>query len=95
MHENEKLVLGRISQAAIGGAFVGMVLVGTIVWWDVSSIRTLLSATEETLRLNLFLAGAMAKGALLGAALGSATPMRQRATGRSTVNRPLVGAAEA
>lgn len=79
----------RIGQYSVGGAFVGMVAVGTILWWDISAIGSLLTAAEETLRLNLFLAGAMMKGALVGAVMGAALPMKHRASARATTRMPV------
>ncbi|MFZ1415931.1 MAG: hypothetical protein WAS73_15340 [Defluviicoccus sp.] len=89
MNPDSTLALRRISQYGVGGAFVGMVLVGTILWWDVSAIGSMLSAAGETVRLNLFLAGAMMKGALIGAVVGAALPMRQRSTARATASTPI------
>lgn len=95
MTVNDNASLGRMSNVGVGGAFVGMVLVGTILWWDVSGIGSLLNAPGETLRLNLFLAGAMVKGALVGAVLGAAMPSKQRSAVRATVSTRIVGAANA
>ena len=89
MNQNSSLALGQISQFGIAGAFGGMVLIGTILWWDVSGIGSMLTATEELLRLNLFLAGAMLKGALLGAVLGAAMPMKQRMSVKVTAGTPI------
>lgn len=83
------LTLRRISQCGVGGAFVGMVVVGSILWWDISSIGSMLTAAGETVRLNLFLAGAMMKGALIGAVMGAAMPMRLRSTARATTGTPI------
>lgn len=85
MHVDNQLFVRRIGQYSVGGAFVGMVVVGTILWWDISAIGSLLTAAEETLRLNLFLAGAMMKGALVGGVLGAAMPMKHRATAQARI----------
>lgn len=95
MNAENTVALGRISHVGVGGAFVGMVLVGTILWWDISGIGSLLNAPGETLRLNLFIAGAMLKGALFGAVLGAAMPWKRPLAVRATAGTRIVGAANA
>jgi hypothetical protein len=58
-----------------------MVLVGAVLWFDVSSIGALFKTGDNMLLANLFLSGAMLKGAVIGAAVGTAMPTmtRQRA----------------
>lgn len=89
MNPDSTLILRRISQYGVGGAFVGMVVVGSILWWDISAISSMLTAAGETVRLNLFLAGAMMKGALIGAVMGAALPMRLRSTTRATTRTSI------
>jgi hypothetical protein len=95
MNQNSSAALGQISRFGVGGAFGGMVFIGTILWWDVSGIGSMMTAAEETIRLNLFLAGAMLKGALLGAVLGAAMPRKQPSAVRATAGTRFVGAAKA
>lgn len=94
MNSNSSLALRQISQFSVGGAFSGMVLVGTLLWWDVSGLGSMLAASEETIRLNLFLAGAMMKGALFGAVIGAAIPMKERATVKTTAGTRVAYAVE-
>ena len=71
MHAADFPTVDQIGRHALLGAFVGMVLVGQVLWFDVSAIGSMLKAADNTLLVNLFLGGAMLKGALLGAALGT------------------------
>lgn len=72
MHATDFSTADQIGRYALLGAFVGMVLIGQVLWFDVSAIGSMLKAADNTLLLNLFLGGAMLKGALLGAAIGTA-----------------------
>jgi hypothetical protein len=71
MHAADFPTVDQIGRHALLGAFVGMVLVGQVLWFDVSAIGSMLKAADNTLLVNLFIGGAMLKGALLGAALGT------------------------
>lgn len=72
MHTTDVSTIDQIGRYALLGAFVGMVIVGQVLWFDVSAIGSMLKAADNALLINLFLGGAMLKGALLGAALGTA-----------------------
>ncbi|MFZ0256848.1 MAG: hypothetical protein WAN46_14670, partial [Gammaproteobacteria bacterium] len=63
--------IDQIGRYALVGAFVGMVVVGQVLWFDVSAIGSMLKAADNTLLANLFLGGAMLKGAVLGGAIGT------------------------
>lgn len=95
MNSESALALRQISHFGVGGAFAGMVLIGTILWWDVSGIGSMLTAAGETIRLNLFLAGAMMKGALLGIVMGAAMPVKKRATLKATAGTRIAYAVQA
>lgn len=73
MDEENASVVGRVLKYAIAGSFAGMVTVGGVLWFDISSIKSLFAASDSTLLANLFLSGAMIKGAVIGAAMGTAT----------------------
>ncbi len=71
MHAADFSTVDQIGRYALLGAFIGMVIVGQVLWFDVSAIGSMLKAADNTLLASLFLGGAMLKGALLGAALGT------------------------
>lgn len=71
MHAADFSTIDQIGRYALVGAFTGMVIVGQVLWFDVSSIGSMLKAADNTLFANLFLGGAMLKGALLGAVIGT------------------------
>lgn len=72
MNEENVGVLDRVLKSAIAGSFAGMVMVGGVLWFDISSIKSLFAASDSALLANLFLSGAMIKGAVIGAAIGTA-----------------------
>lgn len=76
-----------VKSATVGG-FIGMVTVGMVLWADVSAIRTMLNASGDSTLASLFLAGAMTKGAVLGAAIGTAIPALIRTLRWATGRRP-------
>ena len=84
MLDKNDLVVDRLVKAGIVGAFCGMAATGWILWFDVSSIGTMLASSQNTLLANLFLGGGMLKGALLGGAIGlvmlGGTPRPKKAT---------------
>jgi len=73
-----------VVKAGVVGAFCGMAATGWILWFDVSSIGTMLASSQNTLLANLFLGGGMLKGALLAGAIGlvtlGGTPRPKKAT---------------
>jgi hypothetical protein len=73
MPNNNALVVDRLVKTATFGAFCGMAAAGWILWFDVSSIGTLLSSSQNALLANLFLGSGMLKGALLGGTIGLVT----------------------
>jgi hypothetical protein len=84
MSDNNALVIDRLVKAGVVGGFCGMAATGWTLWFDVSSIGTLLASSQNTLLANLFLGGGMLKGALLGGAIGlvmlGGTPRPKKAT---------------
>jgi hypothetical protein len=73
MPNNNALVVDRLFKTATFGAFCGMAVAGWVLWFDVSSIGTLLSSSQNSLLSNMFLGSGMLKGALLGGTIGLAT----------------------
>lgn len=73
MNKHDAHVLNRVLMYSIAGSFSGMVLVGAVLWFDISSIRGMFMSGDNTMLANLFLSGAMLKGAVVGAAVGVAT----------------------
>ena len=55
-----------------------MVGIGAVLWFDVSSIGTMFKTATTAMLANLFLSGAMLKGAVIGAAVGMAMPSLRR-----------------
>jgi len=53
-------------------------MVGAVLWFDLSSIGTMFKTADNILLANLFLSGAMPKGAVIGAAMGTAMPSLRR-----------------
>jgi hypothetical protein len=78
MNEQDAYFLNRVLKCSIAGSFAGMVVVGGVLWLDLSSIGTMFKAADNSMLANLFLSGAMLKGAVLGAALGTAMPSLRR-----------------
>ncbi|NJO56638.1 MAG: hypothetical protein HC834_10255 [Rhodospirillales bacterium] len=56
---------------AVKGAFGGMVFAALVLAGDVSAIGTMLKGAEGSLLVNLFLAGSMLKGSVIGMAIGT------------------------
>jgi hypothetical protein len=75
------------------GAFAGMAIIGWTVWFDVSSIGTLLAASDNALLANLFMGGAMIKGAVLGFVVGSARLSARRERRPLPALSPALGTA--
>jgi hypothetical protein len=73
MNEKDAHVSNRVLNYAIARSFAGMVMVGAVLWFDVSSIKSMFTTSDSALLANLFLSGAMLKGAVIGAAIGTAT----------------------
>lgn len=92
MNEDNARVVDGILKYAIAGSFAGMVGVGGVLWFDISSIKSLFTASDSALLANLFLSGAMIKGAVIGAAVGTAALSLRRqpslAPVRSRPNAP-------
>jgi hypothetical protein len=78
MNEPDAYFLNRVLKYSIAGSFAGMVGVGAVLWFDISSIGTMFTTADNSLLANLFLSGAMLKGAVLGAAFGTAMPSLRR-----------------
>lgn len=89
MQTNDAPIAERLVRAAATGGFAGMAVIGGVLWFDVSSIGSMLQQSGGQLLANLFLGGGMVKGAVLGMAVGT-TLLRPR---RSTAVRPVVAAA--
>lgn len=81
MHTNDMRAADVLVKAATAGGFVGMVTVGMVLWTDASAIGTMFNAADSSLLASLFLAGAMIKGAVVGAAFGTALPVMTRIRG--------------
>jgi hypothetical protein len=73
MNEENAQVVNEMLKYAVAGSFAGMVTVGAVLWFDISSIKSMFTASDNALLANLFLSGAMLKGAVIGAAIGTAT----------------------
>jgi hypothetical protein len=97
MNEQDADFLNRVLKYSIAGSFAGMVMVGGVLWLDISSIGTMFKTADNALLANLFLSGAMLKGAVLGAALGTAMPSlrREPALARSRLSHRRDAAADA
>jgi hypothetical protein len=95
MRSSDATIVQQLVNHGTIGAFVGMAVVGMVLWLDVSAIGTMLRASENGLAVQLFLAGAMLKGTLLGLVAGSArlTIRQERASPAGLV--PLAAAARA
>lgn len=78
MNERDAYFLDRVFKYSIAGSFAAMVGIGTVLWLDVSSIGTMFKTADNSLLANLFLSGAMLKGAVIGAAVGTAMPSLRR-----------------
>jgi hypothetical protein len=64
---NDSQFSKRLVNGGAIGATVGLSLASGVMWFDVSAIGTMISASaENTLTFSLFLGGLIAKGALLG-----------------------------
>jgi hypothetical protein len=64
---NDSQVIKPLVKATAIGAAVGLSLASGVMWFDVSSIGTMITASaENTLIFSLFIGGSMAKCALLG-----------------------------
>ncbi len=87
MNKHDAYVLNRVLMYSIAGSFSGMVLVGAVLWFDISSIKSMFITADNTLLANLFLSGAMLKGAVVGAAVGTAMPTLRRAP--AFAHRPI------
>jgi hypothetical protein len=72
MQKIDAVIIEQLAKSAVVGAFSGMAVVGGVLWFDLSSIGSLFNGAQNQLLANFFLAGAMLKGAVLGAAIGSA-----------------------
>ncbi|MCU0893696.1 MAG: hypothetical protein MUD06_05120 [Rhodospirillales bacterium] len=78
MNEQDVHFINRVLKYSIAGSFAGMVVIGGVLWFDISSIGTMFKTAENALLANLFLSGAMLKGAVFGAAIGMAMPSLRR-----------------
>lgn len=78
MNEKDAYFLNRVFMSSIAGSFAGMVGIGAVLWFDVSSIGTMFKTADNSMLANLFLSGAMLKGAVLGAVVGTAMPSLSR-----------------
>jgi hypothetical protein len=97
MNEQSAYFLNRVLKYSIAGSFAGMVGVGAVLWFDLSSIGTMFKTADNSLLANLFLSGAMLKSAVIGAAMGTAMPSlrREPAVARSTLPYHREASAEA
>lgn len=67
MSVNDSQVINPLIKGTAIGAAVGLSLASGVMWFDVSSIGTMITeSAENTLIFSLFIGGSMAKGALLG-----------------------------
>jgi hypothetical protein len=78
MNEQDAYFINRVFKYSIAGSFAGMVGIGAVLWFDVSAIGTMFKTADNSMLANLFLSGAMLKGAVLGAAMGTAMPSLRR-----------------
>lgn len=78
MHKLDEQTVDQILAHGAWGAFAGMAVIGTVLWWDISGIATMLRAADHGLLSNIFLGGAIAKGTLIGLVVGSARLKLQR-----------------
>lgn len=97
MNKQDAHVASQVFNYSLAGSFLGMVTVSALLWFDVSSIGSMFETADDGLLANVFLSGAMLKGAVLGAAVGTAMlrlkpkPALSRASHRQTTglaNRP-------
>lgn len=88
MRKDDATTVEQLAKFAVVGAFAGMAVVGAVLWFDLSSIASMLDRTQDQLLANAFLVGAMLKGALLGAVIGSARLSMGRAAAIRTVSVP-------
>lgn len=80
-------VIQHLSNYAMAGSFAGMVTVGAVLWFDVSSIGTLFESNQHAALTSLFLGGSILKGGLLGLAAGFGTLGRKTREHQRTVAR--------
>lgn len=90
MQKTDERMIAGILAHGVWGSFAGMVMVGSVLWWDISGIATMLSAADHNLLANLFLGGAMMKGALLGMVVGSGRAQTVRETARAHAFTPAM-----
>lgn len=88
MQKEDSVVISQLIKYSIAGAFSAMVGVAAILVFDISSVGTLLSSATNQLHANLFFGGAMLKGSLIGAALGSASLHRRSYRATHTIPNP-------
>ncbi len=83
LEQDRKMVRGLVTATTIG-AFAGMALVGWLMFFDVSSIGTMVrSGTPSPIFGMLVIGGWLLKGGLLGFILGLAgSNIRKKATAR-------------
>lgn len=73
MKSDRPMVQGLITATSVG-AFAGMALVGWLLFFDISSIGTMVqSGTTSPLFSTLVIGGSLLKGSLLGFAFGLAS----------------------
>lgn len=88
MNEEHAHVLSNVLKYAIAGSFFGMVLVGAVLWLDISSMKSMFTAADNVLLANLLLSGAMLKVAVLGAMVGTGMLSLEREPTPATLSIP-------
>jgi len=70
MNDSDQAIMQTLVKYAVAGAFGGMVVVGAVLWFDVSGIGSMFHTTQHPYLASIFLGGSMLKGGLLGFAVG-------------------------
>ncbi len=78
LEQDRKIVQGLVISTTVG-AFLGMALVGWLMFFDVSSIGTMVqSATSNSVFSTFVIGGSLLKGGLFCFAVGLATAFRKQ-----------------
>ena len=86
MLPNDIESVDKLFKVSVAGTFCGMAAAGWILWFDISAIGSLLSASNNALLANLFLGGGLLKGGVLGLALGLAALGKRRVASQGAIS---------
>jgi len=86
----DRAVIQHLLNYGMAGSFAGMVAVGAVLWFDLSSIGTLFESNQHAALTSLFLGGSMLKAGLLGLAAGFGTLGRKTREHQRTVTQAIV-----